>query len=320
MYYYDELKMFYILEILTENANEEKKIYQQDVKRLLEQNYNIIISRKTLGKYIGILRETGYIKGKRGIYKVNKFSDDELRILIDGVLFGQYIPVQKAEEIIEKLKSLSPVSLKNKVRHVHYVQDLNRTINEDIYTLLDKIDEAIEKKRQIEITVCRLNEEAQLEDVRTEVIHPYYIVNSNSHYYVLCSGKREQIESRRIDRISNVEILTERVTPIETIKGGKKNFNLAEYMNEHIYMFSGESIPIKIKLKKEHIGIFIDWYGTDYTIVERDDQFITIRVRVNENATYYWALQYGHVVEIVEPIDLREKLKQGLKDMLKKYE
>jgi predicted DNA-binding transcriptional regulator YafY len=85
-------------------------------------------------------------------------------------------------------------------------------------------------------------------------------------------------------------------------------------------MFSGESVPIKIKMKNEHIGIFIDWYGIDYTISEKDEDEITIRVRANENATYYWALQYGHLVEIVEPLSLRGKLKQGLKNILKKYE
>lgn len=320
--YDKELLVLYILEILSEYANEEKRIYQQDVLRLLEENYRIEIkSRKTLGKRISSLRDGGYIKGERGIYKVNKFTDNELRILIDSILFAPYIPAEEAKDIIEKLKSLSPISLKNKIRNVHYVQSLSRTRNDKLYPILDTIDEAIAKRKQIKITVCRFNEHAVLEDIRTELIHPYYIVNSNSRYYVICYADRgDQLESRRIDRISKVEILEEGIRPLKKIIGERQNFDLGQYMNEHIYMFSGESVPIKIKLKKEHIGIFIDWYGIDYTISEKDEDEITIRVRANENATYYWALQYGHLVEIVEPLSLREKLQQGLKNILKKYE
>ena len=320
--YDKELLVLYILEILSEYANEEKRIYQQDVLRLLEENYRIEIkSRKTLGKRISSLRDGGYIKGERGIYKVNKFTDNELRILIDSILFAPYIPAEEAKDIIEKLKSLSPISLKNKIRNVHYVQSLSRTRNDKLYPILDTIDEAIAKRKQIKITVCRFNEHAVLEDIRTELIHPYYIVNSNSRYYVICYADRGyQLESRRIDRISKVEILEEGIRPLKKIIGERQNFDLGQYMNEHIYMFSGESVPIKIKLKKEHIGIFIDWYGIDYTISEKDEDEITIRVKANENATYYWALQYGHLVEIVEPLSLREKLQQGLKNILKKYE
>lgn len=319
--YDKDLLVLYILEILSEYANEDKKIYQQDILNLLERNYNIEVTRKTLGKRIASLRYCGYIEGERGIYKKNKFKDDELRILIDSILFAPYIRAEEAKAIIEKLKSLSPVSLKNKNRNIHYVQSLSRTSNENLYPVLDEIDEAIEKRKKIKITVCRFNEHAELENVRTEIIHPYYIVNSNSRYYVICyAGRGDRLESRRIDRISEVEILVKPINPLRNIIGERQNFDLAKYMNEHIYMFSGESVPIKIKMKKEHIGIFIDWYGTDYTISEKDENEIMIRVRANENATYYWALQYGHLVEIVEPLSLRGKLKQGLKDILKKYE
>src|SRR5699024_9249462 len=202
--YYKELLVIYILEILSENANKENKMYQQDVSRILEQTYNIELGRKTLSKYIAHLRDAGYIKGRRGIYKVNNFSDSQLRVLIDSILFAPYIPAKEAKDIIKKLKDLSPISLNNKIRHIHYVQDFSRTKNTELYPILDIIDEAIEKRRKIKITVCRYNKDAMLENVRTEIIDPYYIVNSNSRYYVICYADRNGLESRRIDRISKV--------------------------------------------------------------------------------------------------------------------
>ena len=68
------------------------------------------------------------------------------------------------------------------------------------------------------------------------------------------------------------------------------------------------------------MGFFIDWYGTDYRIIEKDNNYVTVRVIANENATYYWAMQYGHSAEILEPSSLRDRIKEGLEDMLEKYE
>src|SRR5699024_560700 len=150
-----------------------------------------------------------------------------------------------------------------------YVQDLSRTENDRLYPILDQIDEAIERKRQIRITVSMYNEHAELVEVRKDVIHPYYIVNSNSRYYVICyAGRGNRLESRRIDRITKVDILDDVIHPLKKIIGERQNFDLGQYMKEHIYMFSGESVRMKLKMRKEHIGYFIDWYGKDYTIVE----------------------------------------------------
>lgn len=43
-------------------------------------------------------------------------STNKLRLLIDGVLFGQHIPKEIATELISKLKGMSELGLKNRVR------------------------------------------------------------------------------------------------------------------------------------------------------------------------------------------------------------
>lgn len=318
-----ELIDLYILEILSEYASQDKPMYQEEIMSRLEYIYEMKVSRKTLSGYLACLREKGYIKGKRGVYKVNKFSDDELRVLIDSVLYAQYIPKQEAEELIEKLKGLSPVSLKDKLRNTHYVQAVNRTQNDNLYLVLDEIDQAIQENKKVEITRCLYNVDGKLEDVEKRIIHPYYIVTSNSRYYVICRDEKMNIlTNKRIDRISEVEILNARRKPIGDISGYGSDFNLGTYMKEHVYMFSGKSIPITIKMQKRHIGFFIDWYGNDYTWQEckEDADYMIIRTRNNENASYYWALQYGGMVEVLAPLSLRTKIKEGLDQIRKKYD
>lgn len=84
-------------------------------------------------------------------------------------------------------------------------------------------------------------------------------------------------------------------------------------------MYSGDDRKIIIRIHIKNIGDFIDWYGTDYKIIESDGQEAIISIEANVNAVYFWALQYGEIAEILEPIELRNKIRAGLESMLKKY-
>lgn len=311
----------YILEILERHASSKKKLSQEEIIRYLDKEYNVSVTRGTLSGYLRELREEGYIAGDRGIYKVNLFGDNELRLLIDGVLFGQHIPKMHADKLIEKLKNLAYQGLKNRIKHVCYLESINHTSNNKIYEIIDAIDEAIENNRKIEITSCAYKEDGRLHDRGTKVVDPYYLVTEKNKYYLICySGRNNDVENRRLDRISKVKILAEPRIPINRLEKYRNGFDLGKYMKEHIYMFSGQSIPVVIKINRERIGDFIDWYGTEFMIESQDEKFVSLRIRVNENAVYYWAIQYGEIAEVVKPATLRKRIYEGLKGMMGKYE
>ena len=310
----------YILEILERHSSIKRKISQDEIIHYLDEEYRLSVTRKTLSGYLNELREDGYIAGKRGIYKINKFDDHELRLLIDGVLFGQHVPEKNADELIQKLKGVSYESMKNRVKHVCYLQGINHTQNENLYEIIDAIDEAIEKNRKIEITQCSYNVGGELHDWGVTVVDPYYLVTEKSRYYLICyAGRNEDIENRRVDRISSITMLEDVRTPIENLGKYAQGFDLANYMKEHIYMFSGNSKAVHIKLKRRNMGDFIDWFGKDYRVVDQDEDCVTVRISVNENAVYYWALQYGEVAEVLTPEGLRTRIRNGLRNIAEKY-
>lgn len=315
------LVAIYILEILERHASPRKKLSQEEIIRYLDEDYNLSITRKTLSGYLAELREEGYIAGYRGLYKVNLFEDNELRLLIDGVLFGQHIPKIHADKLIEKLKNLAYQGLKNRIKHVCYLESINHTSNDKLYEIIDVIDEAIESERKIEITSCAYKEDGKLYDRGTKVVDPYYLVTEKSRYYLICyTGRDEDVENRRLDRISNVKILQETRMPIDRLEKYRNGFDLGKYMKEHIYMFTGESIPVEIKIKRDRIGDFIDWFGMDYRIKKQEEAYVTLRIIVNEHAVYYWAMQYGEIAEVVSPVTLRKRIYKGVKTMMERYE
>lgn len=309
--------IFDILDILKWHSSVNKPLSQKDIMKYLYHEKNTIISRPTLSKYLNILRDYNLIEGYRGISFKPDFSTNEIRVLIDGVLFGQHIPKKDAEMLINKLKKLGGYDMYNKCRHIHYLQGLNHTLNVELYKLLDLIDTAIDQNKKVYIVPCYYDESGNLTSVSKVLVSPYYLVTEKSRYYLICyNHDKQRLENRRLDRINKVEMTDELIKNIMEID---KNFKLDDYMNQHIYMFSGDSLEIDLRLVKKHIGDFIDWFGHNYRVVSSTNQYIDVHIYANENAVFYWALQYYEIVEVLKPESLRNRIKESLIMALNKY-
>ena len=94
---------------------------------------------------------------------------------------------------------------------------------------------------------------------------------------------------------------------------------MPKHMAEHLYMFAGESIRVKFKAKNYIIDQVLDWFGTDVNIVADTDDECFVEVKVNRDAFFYWALQYGLHIEVLEPLCVREQLIDAIRKMGEKY-
>ena len=106
---------------------------------------------------------------------------------------------------------------------------------------------------------------------------------------------------------------------MKKVKGLENGLNLPRHMAEHIYLFCGESIPIKLKCSTGSIDTLIDWFGKDVKILEEKDGEIVVRVVCSEYAIHYGALQYGPSVEVIEPKEIRDRLREAIGKMAEKY-
>ena len=52
--------------------------------------------------------------------------------------------------------------------------------------------------------------------------------------------------------------------------------SLPKHMAEHIYMFSGQSVQVKIRTFAEVMGQLIDWFGRNFHILQEDDDELII--------------------------------------------
>jgi len=145
------------------------------------------------------------------------------------------------------------------------------------------------------------------------------MVNNKGKYYLVCNyDKYDDISNYKIDCISNVKILDEDVKPINTLPN-HEDFSMKSYIKEHIYMAFGKSVKAKVKINSEDkVNDFIDWFGKDVEFEKKDNEIIAT-LKVNEESLIFWALQYGRYVEILSPVETRNKIIKIIDDMKNQY-
>ncbi len=316
-----------ILEILRKYSDDEHHLTQQEIIRKLKADYGIEkIDRRSVKANVQSLVDMGYgieNEGDDGYYMYEReFEDAELRMLIDSVLFSKTISDSAARKLIEKLKDFGNIYFDAKVTHVKSTPNLHRTDNKSVLYNVSEINDAIDRKQKITFRYNRYGTDFKMHDQGMDyVMNPYQMVASNGHYYLLGNIDRfDNVSYYRIDKMSHVEILPDKVKPQKDVKGIEGHFDLPRHMAEHIYMSYGDSVVATIRTNLSMMDTLVDWFGKDFKILSEQDNNITISVKCNERALFYWSLQYGPSVEVLAPQELREKIRDAVEGMRKKYQ
>ena len=317
-----------ILEILRNYTDEDHSLTQQEIIKLLELNYGMDCDRRSVKNNVLSLKELGEecgfeISMEKGYRLISReFDDAELRILIDSVLFSKSISTRQAKDLIKKIRNLASKYFNAKVSHVCNLPELNRTINKQAMYTMDIINDAIAEKRKINFIYNDIGTDFKLHPRREEpyVVNPYQIVANNGRFYLICNyDKYDNVAHFRIDHMTDVHELEEKIKPMKEVPERDGRLNLPKHMAEHIYMFSGPSSAIKLATTADMMSELVDWFGTDFKIMEQDGDRIVVRLNCNEKAMRFWALQYGPYVEVLGPESLREQIKTDIAAMSKKY-
>ena len=320
-----KLALIRIYQILKKHSDCDHPLTQQNIADKL-QEYGIDIERKAISHNLSLLKEAGIqIESTRaGSYlDEREFEDSELRMLIDGVLSSRYITAKQSSAIIERLCALSNKFFKARIRHIQSVNDWVKSENKTIFYNIDVIDDAIEQGLQIEYDYNKYGADKKLHKSSQHKASPYQLVLHNQRYYLVSYNEKiETITYHRLDRITNIKLLSEKATPLNKLSGYEKGLDFKMISSSLPYMFNDK--PQKIELLADNVGVdqIIDWFGTDVKFENRDrpDKRINVTLSSSANAMEYWALQYVKHVEIVSPPELRDKIKQTLTNGIKRYD
>lgn len=339
-----------ILRILQGHSDAAHPISQKEIIKYLKDEYGMEVDRKAVRRNIDFLIDAGYeIKpaspekkrmmpnGETGekeeqplitdIYLVRDFSDAELRMLIDSVLFSGHIPHSQRKELAEKLESLSSKYFRSHMKHVLTVPD-NLPENPQLFLNIELLGEAIYEGRKVSFQYLEYGVDKKLhpklrEDgsVREYVVNPYQMAAKEGKYYLICNyDKYDGISNYRVDRITKVEKLDEPVKPFESLPWAKeRRLDLAKYMREHIYMFSSENVRAKFRIVKPMISDVIDMFGKEVRFSDETDDTVTVTATVNEMSMLQFARSFAPDVVLLEPEFLAKKVKETAERTVEAY-
>ncbi len=338
-----------ILDILRRYSDEKHRLSQKDIVGILKKEYDMTVERKSIRRNILNLIECGYeieydetvrmVRNRKtgeaeesyvwsDFYLVRDFTDSELRLLIDGLLFSKYIPYSQCRELVEKLEGLSNEYFSNRVKHIRLMPE-TMPPNKQLFWSVEVVDKAITEKKQIAFHYTsfgtdkkqhpRLNDDGS---VKEYTVNPYQIAVANGRYYLICNTEpHDNVSHYRLDRIADIRLLEDTTArPQKTVRGLEHGLNLPKHMAEHLYMFPGESAPVTFRMKKHILDDVFDWFGTDISFSDESDDEVTARVEVNLRAMKLWAIQYGPYVTVLTPQKLAEEVKTSLKAAFEQYE
>lgn len=229
------------------------------------------------------------------IYMEHNFTDGELRIIIESLLFSKYIAKSNRKEIIKKLEGLTSKNFNSSKDRIKDIPDKGIG-NRELFMNIEELDEAISKSKQVsfnytkyEIKDSKLQLNVSLNkdgSKKQYIINPYEIVSTNGKHYLICNNNiYDNVSHYRLDRMTNIKILDTKRKAKKEVKGLEKEFNLSEHMNEHIYMFSGESVHVTLRFNKYLLNEIADWFATsDIKFFHETEDEITARVKVNRTA------------------------------------
>lgn len=312
------------MQVLLKYSDPEHSLTQEEIAGHIREDYGLEIERKAVSRNISTLREAGFdiVSDRVGCYvNTRDFTDAELRVLIDGVLSSKHIAPRYSKDLIEKLCALSSKFFRSHVKHIHAVGEWDKTDNQEVFLNIEIIDEAIEHKKQIRFDYNRYEADKKLHKTHTHTASPYQLILHNQRYYLMARNEYwKNMAYYRLDRITHMEMIDEKLAPVTTIDGFENGINYKTLSTALPYMFTDTPEHVTFLTGENILDQVIDWFGKDVRIEKATDDLYRVTVVVSPMAMEHWAMQYAGYVTVTSPRSLADKIKQRLRDAVGKYE
>jgi predicted DNA-binding transcriptional regulator YafY len=100
-----------------------------------------------------------------------------------------------------------------------------------------------------------------------------------------------------------------------------KSVTVSENPNHKNIKVNGEEIKAEILCKNSAIGVLIDRFGTDVTILKKDEAHSRVFVKVADNKLFiHWIMAMGDNFKIIGPENLVKEVHDELNRLAKQYE
>ena len=295
------------------------------MERLAEED--IPSERKSVYDDVRILKECGYpveIKRTRvNEYYVDdhSFSTAELRMLMDTVQAANFLSVGKSKELTMKIAALGGNAKGERLKGITYFVSGKR---KDDYAseIIETLQKALERRRQVRFRYFDLNVDKQRAYRTRSDGTPWYVVSpkglvcrDDNYYMVAVMSGHDKYINFRVDRMSDMEILRDKVE----VPAWSKALPLAKFVKSSVGMYSGEPERVTMVGKNDPkvINMVLDKFGYDVNLVDRHDGTFFFVTEVQVSPLFFsWLFQTEDNVRLYGPQSVCDKYRASLRDEL----
>lgn len=324
----------YILDILKKETDE---YYAKTIEEIIEEikdKYNISVDKRTIQRYIKLLKDCGYNiiseeydksnyhQKAYYIYEKNNnaFSDAEVRYIIDAIIFSKRINKKMAKHIINQFRDLYSNPLVESLKYTNEIKpdDENKHINStNMFYNIEEIHNAIRRKQKVKICLMEYDDferglkrkdenEKDEEDLKMYEIYPFYMIPTNDVYFLIGynenAKKGSEIYAMRIDHIESIETIGS-FTP--TIKKKYKEFDINKFISEHPIMSYGNIIDCEFKYPTKRIVDVYDFFDIDVNVSDKNgEEYAKVKVKCTGWALKQWI---GGHLEFIKDVKVKDK-------------
>lgn len=341
----NNIKFYTFIDILRTYSDENISLSIREIQHHMQKRLGVMIDRRTIYSYIKDMKALGmdisdYDKTKEGYYlSSNYFEPDEIRILADAVLTSNFVTKEKTKELLEKLRSFNSIYNDREFLRDIFVEDVSKSINEDVFSNISKVFEAIKLGKKIRFNYCDYDYYRslvhRLDDSGMPMVYkknPVYVVLRNSSYYFVCMDEEEGVlEHFRVDRMLDVSVIyDEEMDKSLKIDELRDSLNNMTYLTQNVRLIPGKDIMVVIEFKEKVLNHILEKMGEYIYIMEKDNHhnnnicedikeenfhFQVLRKILGEK-TYKEYILSGKYIEKIEVRDQFDTFKSILKNFI----
>lgn len=272
---------------------------------------NITCDRRTLARDMALLNEEGYpvyscMRGHEKAYymECNRFTDAEIKLLMDAVQAAGFITEKKTAQLIDKLAELGEEKKAELLKSNLVSFNTRKHTNEAVFDNIAILEDAIQKKVKVSFQYFDLDDRGRKvlrKEGKVYTVIPAALVYNEDYYYMICYNRSyKSTTNYRVDRMTNMQLTD--ITVDEDTLTELRELDIGEYTKEVFKMFSGIPATVRLRFDDSLIGAVYDKFGEKVRIVRTDEHTCELKIKVQVSPTFFgWVFQFGNKMEILAP-------------------
>lgn len=334
-----KMSIMRIVQVLIRESDREHPLTQQEILELLEKEYGMTVSRKSVSRNLNRLKEAGLpvmcrevrriINGKESPLSLDWYwdhllSQDELKILID-LLYFSHLPAQQVRQLTDKLKRIQSRTFNDGKGNIKNLPSSAKPA--ECGAELAILSKAMNQKKMISFYFDHYEADGKRHhgytisgEAKLYRASPYQIIATDERYVLLCNLEgSEEISIFRVDLMSDISILDTPARLQTTLSGLAEGEKLSDWVYPWHGIYTGSPLPCSFEADWHLMSDIVNDFGKSARLVSARQNLVTVELTIQPEALKAWTLRHAPLVRVISPSFLKEEVKEAAEALHRLY-